>query len=654
MSYSSTNLTADNIMLGNTGNANLTTNTTTQGTINFKEGNLKAECLEQNADATFQVVKIDPITSKLFRAVGSGGGGGGGDVFLNGSGNTKENLYTDDTKNEFKGEIVFGTGTAGEPKTAADMDANDRILSVDIAGKLVTNTRIDYLQKNSLTREEVESQTFFSNVEGLEVRNKVELVDSANPGGFAKIELDHMAPADNINIPIHHFSFVKSGEATGVTQMALASDIFMIRDGDVLVDNPVEPANTRGKPPDKAMGYNTTSGEITYIAVGGVGDAVLADANIFTKLNTFTLGIEAEDTKTVNLFLEDTTDPTKLANIKYTYTSNTDKVIEFDEGIRSDIMTTSDSRIRDPSFPITDNRFANIIYKYSTTLENFMQMDTNLKVRSADPAPASSEGTSLTVDTTTATFGGNPILQPYSILRFRLSDVNNSSSFTDETMHFNAGLDEFDLSKGLNAGGDVTANNGIVKFGDRNIVNPLDLIETSMTGQWQPVLLENNFLSKSDEPVEFRVIEHRRKSYPADGVGTANLKWYKIEFRGICSVVADFPADEVLFFFDNQDPKLPWDTNLTVLPPIKERQIVIGSYYVPALFTPAIVQSVGDQMPCRFIMRGDPPINSPRRCTTGGDSVIGWNAVTNATIQDLGKRKAGTQYVFENAYIWSD
>jgi hypothetical protein len=282
-----------------------------------------------------------------------------------------------------------------------------------------------------------------------------------------------------------------------------------------------------------------------------------------------------------------------------------------------------------------------------------MQMDTNLKVRSADAAPASSEGTSLTVDTTTATFGGNPVLQPYSILRFRLSDVNNSNSFTDETMHFNAGLDEFDLSKGLNAGGDLTANNGIVKFGDRNIVNPLDLIETTMTGQWQLVQLENNFVSVPTEPVEFRVIEHRRKSYPADGVGSANLKWYKIEFRGLCVVQNDFTGDTELFFFDNQNPNLPWDTNLTVFPSIKERQIVIGSYYVPALFTPAIVQSVGDQMPCRFIMRGD-NVNNPRRCTTGGDSVIGWNAVTNATIQDAGKRKAGTQYVFENAYIWSD
>jgi len=120
-------------------------------------------------------------------------------------------------------------------------------------------------------------------------------------------------------------------------------------------------------------------------------------------------------------------------------------------------------------------------------------------------------------------------------------------------------------------------------------------------------------------------------------------------------VVNDFVNDDVLFYFDNQNPNLPWDTNLTIFPPIKERQIVIGSYYVPGpAHIPAIVQSIGDQMPCRFIMRGDPPLGNPRRCTTGGDSVIGWNAVTNATIQDAGKRKAGTQYVFENAYIWSD
>lgn len=158
-------------------------------------------------------------------------------------------------------------------------------------------TTEQYLLLDSATRQEVASQTFFNNAEGLEVRNKVELVDTNNPGGFAKIELDHIAPADNVNIPIHHFSFVKSGEATGVPQMALSSDILMIRDGDVLVDDVTHtPLETRGKPPNKYLGYNTTSGEISYInnsielkqpfvgsgapvPVGGTNRGVIADTH---------------------------------------------------------------------------------------------------------------------------------------------------------------------------------------------------------------------------------------------------------------------------------------------------------------------------------------------------------------------------------------
>jgi len=160
---------------------------------------------------------------------------------------------------------------------------------------LATPTTEPYLLLDSPTRQEVLSQTFFNNAEGLEVRNKVELVDTNNPGGFAKIELDHVAPADNVNIPIHHFSIVKSGEATGVPQMALSSDLLMIRDGDVLVDDVTHtPLETRGKPPNKFLGYNTTSGEISYInnsielqqpfvgsgdpvPVGGVNRGAIAD-----------------------------------------------------------------------------------------------------------------------------------------------------------------------------------------------------------------------------------------------------------------------------------------------------------------------------------------------------------------------------------------
>ena len=204
-------------------------------------------------------------------------GGGGGDVFLNGKDVSATNTYNDNVKNEFKGEINFTAGSiTNEPATVSVMTATDRVLSVDTSGKLVTNTKVPdssvefsnggYLALNSSTRQEVLTQAFFNNADGLEVRNKIELVDTGATGGLAKVELDHKAPADNTDIPIHHFSFVKSGEATGVPQMALASELLMIRDGDTLVDSSTHtPLETRGKPPNKTLGYNTTSGEITYI-----------------------------------------------------------------------------------------------------------------------------------------------------------------------------------------------------------------------------------------------------------------------------------------------------------------------------------------------------------------------------------------------------
>lgn len=179
---------------------------------------------------------------------------------------------------------------------------------------LATPTTEPYLLLDSTIRQEVLSQTFFNNIEGLEVRNKVELVDTNNPGGFAKIELDHVAPTDNVNIPIHHFSIVKSGEATGVPQMALSSDILMIRDGDVLVDDVLHtPVETRGKPPNKFLGYNTTSGEISYInnsidlqqpfvgsgdpvPVGGTNRATIANTeNISSAITTGTYKYYAAD-----------------------------------------------------------------------------------------------------------------------------------------------------------------------------------------------------------------------------------------------------------------------------------------------------------------------------------------------------------------------
>ena len=64
-------------------------------------------------------------------------------------------------------------------------------------------------------------------------------------------------------------------------------------------------------------------------------------------------------------------------------------------------------------------------------------------------------------------------------------------------------------------------------------------------------------------------------------------------------------------------------------------------------------QSFREQMPCRFIMRGDNVSSNPRKCTTGGNSIIGLDS-DGDPIADAGKQIAKTQYVFENAYIWSD
>jgi hypothetical protein len=510
-------------MFGNTGNANLTTNTTTQGTINFKEGNLKAECLEQNADETFQVVKIDPVTHKLFRATGSGGGGGGGDVFLSGQGATKENLYTDDTKNEFKGEIVFGTGTAGEPKTVADMDANDRILSVDATGKLATNTRINYLQKNALAREEVESLTFFSNVDGLEVRNKLELVDSANPGGFAKIELDHFAPADNNNIPIHHFSFVKSGEATGVPQMALASDILMIRDGDLLVDDTNEPDVRRGKPPDKGLAYSTASGEISYVDIAspGVGDAVLADANTFTAVNTFDVSV---DTKLLKL-------------------SNT---IPF-------VGTTE---------------YAELEYEIATVgVETNLRSDRNLVVR--NKTESSGIGSTLTIDSLDADWA-NPSSIPRSTLQFRVTNpanLNDNNTGVIDYYGYAAGSADrkFTVSDTMEVTGNITAYDGSLIFG--NSSSPLTITQTESSGPWTLITTETGYLNTHPEPPMYMVT-----TYTQYVNGSPNNIYKRVDFRGtiICSTGVVVGIDNKPFI---------WANNLG-LPTFTRRHIVKVLYFV--------------------------------------------------------------------------
>lgn len=521
-------------MFGNTGNANLTTNTTTQGTINFKEGNLKAECLTVDANAAYQVVKIDPVTHKLFRATGSGGGGGGGDVFLNGKDVSATNSYNDNVKNEFKGEINFTAGTiTNEPATVTEMATTDRILSVDATGKLITNTTIPdsavvfgnggYLSLDAPTREEVKTLSFFSNVDGLEVRNKVELVDSANPGGFAKIELDHMAPSDNLNIPIHHFSFVKSGEATGVPQMALASDILMIRDGDVLVDDPAEPDITKGKPPNKAMGYNTTSGEITYTAVGGggVGDAVLADANTFTAVNTFDVSV---DTKLLKL-------------------SNT---IPF-------VGTTE---------------YAELEYEIATVgVETNLRSDRNLVVR--NKTESSGIGSTLTIDSLDADWA-NPASIPRSTLQFRVTNpanLNDNNTGVIDYYGYAAGSADrkFTVSDTMEVTGNITAYDGSLIFG--NSSSPLTITQTESSGPWTLITTETGYLNTHPEPPMYMVT-----TYTQYVNGSPNNIYKRVDFRGtiICSTGVVVGIDNKPFI---------WANNLG-LPTFTRRHIVKVLYFV--------------------------------------------------------------------------
>ena len=260
--------------------------------IDFPLGQVNMSCLgEVQNPSVGSVVGVDVLNNNKLVLVPDGGGGtgGGGDVFRNGFDTSKTNTYLDNVRNEFVGEVKFNTGSiTNEPATAPIMVSNNEILSVDSSGKLVKNTRINYLQKDSATREEVEGQVFFSNVEGLEVRNKIELVDTNNPSGLAKIELDHIEPTVNTDIPIHHFNFKKSGEATTVPQMALSSDLLMIRDGDNLTDSSTHlPVETRGKPPNKQLGYNTTSGEISYM--DAITPAITGLINTFTITNGGTM-----------------------------------------------------------------------------------------------------------------------------------------------------------------------------------------------------------------------------------------------------------------------------------------------------------------------------------------------------------------------------
>ena len=62
----------------------------------------------------------------------------------------------------------------------------------------------------------------------------------------------------------------------------------------------------------------------------------------------------------------------------------------------------------------------------------------------------------------------------------------------------------------------------------------LSVKETCRTGDWRPLILLNGFSSQPTvgEGCEFRVIEFR-KVLP-------EYKWYKVEFRGICTVDAAF------------------------------------------------------------------------------------------------------------------
>ena len=736
--FSNRNLTADNIMFGNSGSCNLTSSLRGNGELNFKEGAVKAECLLFDSDAGFEAVKIDPITHRLYRSTAGGGGTGGGDVFLNGKDATGENVFTDGTKNTFKGEITFDTGNKGEPATQPIMGATNRILSVDSTGKLVTNNKIpdssiDFAtgqfmelagsntvtatntftgvnnfgpqtaglkvgtavalyddltptnealirfqdaQRNNipaglslyggtgltrpilfhLTGDQVNDACFEMSRNNDETRfiieskeiNDVAILDlqvsndfltasdhcvikftstnAGNPSNIctlkylpdsqsstagtlktdrifqalktisianstgSQIELQHIDAVTDIPIP--HFKFTNANASQN--QMALSSDLTMIRNGSNLVDSPLEPVATRGKVPDKVMGFSSFSGEITYVDIsgGGSGDALLAGANVFTAVNTFDVSV---DTKLLKL-------------------SNT---IPF-------VGTTE---------------YAELEYEIATVgVETNLRSDRNLVVR--NKTESSGIGSTLTIDSLDADWA-DPLSIPRSTLQFRVTNpanLNDNTTGVIDYYGYAAGDDrKFTVSDTMEVSGNVTAYDGSLIFG--NSSSPLTITQTESSGPWTLITTETGFLNTHPEPPQFMVTTYSRYIN-----GQANDVYQRVDFRGtiICQTGIVTGVDNKPFIWANNP----------LLPPFTRRHIVKILYFVIPISPLPTNSSSGVTLPHSMFYRGNSTIGN--YCQLFDDGTIIGLTPLGIQQKDLGYNNAGTEIYINNTFYYTN
>lgn len=136
MSFSNTNMSCDNILFGNGGKANLTTNLRAGGAIDFKEG----EVYMTGMSGTGGVVGID--ASGLLHKVAGGGGGQSGNVFLEGAGGTKVNDYGTTVSNIFRGALQFQTVSNHPATDVPTLPLASSLLATDVNGIVAKHTNI--------------------------------------------------------------------------------------------------------------------------------------------------------------------------------------------------------------------------------------------------------------------------------------------------------------------------------------------------------------------------------------------------------------------------------------------------------------------------------------------------------------------------------
>ena len=160
----------------------------------------------------------------------------------------------------------------------------------------------------SLSLQTVQSPVFFNDTGGIQIRNKIELISGVNPG-TAKIEIDHrFFPTSNI--PIHHLAVVPSTETSAPAEAYINT---LFRNSKLLVPlgslPPPASAAVTGEPMNKVLGWNDTTGEVTFSeelefsvidTVSTINESTILDNNDlrctrsastpFQSLNTCTYG----------------------------------------------------------------------------------------------------------------------------------------------------------------------------------------------------------------------------------------------------------------------------------------------------------------------------------------------------------------------------